>query len=309
MANEYIRDPARSAIAISYAPQNHIADKVLPRKPIGQQAFTYYTFDLGEGFRVPDTLVGPRGEPAELEMHGVSTPAKTSDQALKSRIPQRIIDEAPPGIDPIDSHTKHITEALSRRREQRVSALVFAAGTYPSGNKVQLSGTGQWSDKTNSDPIFALLGYLDAMIIRANTLVLGMAVATALTTHPKVLSGYFRNGASGGVVPMAYLQEALRIENIYVGETRVNTAKPGQTPTIAGAWGKHAALLYLDPNAQVEMEVATFGMTAESTPRTVLTRQDPTIGAFGGTEVRVVEAISELVCASNLGYFVQDAVA
>ncbi|MDF5968632.1 hypothetical protein P4117_06670 [Pseudomonas aeruginosa] len=48
------------------------------------------------------------------------------------------------------------------------------------------------------------------------------------------------NGTLGdeGMVPMAFLQELLELEAIYVGEARLNIARPGQNPSLIRAWGR-----------------------------------------------------------------------
>lgn len=308
MANEMIRDPARTAIAISYRNPRHIAAAVLPRKRVASEDFSFYKFDLGEAYQVPDTKVGPRGVPAELEMHGTLTAARAVDHGLKAKVPQREIDRAPEGVDVVDSYTMHLTDAIDRRYEVTAAGLIFLAATYATGFKAQLTSTGQWSH-ADSDPVLAILNAMDAGIMGYNHLVLGAPVATRLRTHPKILKGY--NGADGGAAPLAYLADLIGIpaENIHVGQTMVNTAKKGQTVSLAKAWGKHAALLYIDPLAEVEMNVATFGMTAVAVDRDTFSAYDKDIGAYGGQEIRVAETRLELVCANNLGYFFEDAVA
>ncbi|MEM5618478.1 hypothetical protein AAHB60_14900 [Pseudomonas aeruginosa] len=71
---------------------------------------------------------------------------------------------------------------------------------------------------------------LDSVILRPNIGVLGRRTATILRRHPKIVKAY--NGSLGdeGMVPMAFLQELLELDAIYVGEARLNIARPGTEP-------------------------------------------------------------------------------
>ncbi|MBN0098777.1 phage capsid protein, partial [Pseudomonas aeruginosa] len=120
----------------------------------------------------------------------------------------------------------------------RTSKLVFNPNSYAAGNKRTLSGTDQWSDPA-SNPLPEITDALDSVILRPNIGVLGRRTATILRRHPKIVKAY--NGTLGdeGMVPMAFLQELLELEAIYVGEARLNIARPGQNPSLIRAWGPH----------------------------------------------------------------------
>ncbi|MDF5840584.1 hypothetical protein P4053_00025 [Pseudomonas aeruginosa] len=72
------------------------------------------------------------------------------------------------------------------------------------------------------------------------------------------------NGTLGdeGMVPMAFLQELLELEAIYVGEARLNIARPGQNPSLIRAWGPHASFIYRDRLADTR-NGTTFGLTGQ----------------------------------------------
>ncbi|MBN0105652.1 phage capsid protein, partial [Pseudomonas aeruginosa] len=128
------------------------------------------------------------------------------------------------------------TNLILLDREARTSKLVFNPNSYAAGNKRTLSGTDQWSDPA-SNPLPEITDALDSVILRPNIGVLGRRTATILRRHPKIVKAY--NGTLGdeGMVPMAFLQELLELEAIYVGEARLNIARPGQNPSLIWAWG------------------------------------------------------------------------
>jgi hypothetical protein len=149
---------------------------------------------------------------------------------------------------------------------------------------------------------------LDSVLMRPNVMVLGRAVYTKLMQHPKLVKAFFGNSGDSGKVSKQFLAELFEMDEVIVGEGWYNSAKPGQTATMARLWGKHAALLVRDKQVSPEGGV-TFGYTAEWGNRVGGRREDPDIGLRGGVRVRVGESVKELIVANDLGYFFQNAVA
>jgi hypothetical protein len=54
---------------------------------------------------------------------------------------------------------------------------------------------------------------------------------------------------------------------------------------------------------------ATFGFTAQWGSKVAGSIEDKDIGMRGGARVRVGESVAEVLCANDLGYFFQNAVA
>ncbi|MGH2845433.1 MAG: phage capsid protein, partial [Thermoleophilaceae bacterium] len=69
--------PYLTAIAIAYRNPVLIADEVLPRVPVGVQDFKYLKHNLADGFTIPDTKVGRRAKPNEVEFQATETSAST----------------------------------------------------------------------------------------------------------------------------------------------------------------------------------------------------------------------------------------
>lgn len=308
--------PSMCAVAVMYPQGRRIADDVLPYVDVDGASFSYLKYGQADSFQAPDTRVGRLSAPIQLLFSTTEVSDMVNDEALDVPVPQRDINawndahqagrtQAP---NPLDSATELGMDAFLNRREVRAANLVFNANSYGAGNKVTLSGTGQWSDYTNSDPLPAIKGYFDSMLVRPNIGVLGRLVATKLCNHPKVAAAVYKNGTTAGSVSIRALADQLELDEIYVGEGFVNTAAPGLAPVMSRVWGKHAAFMYRDRTATAKGKV-TFGFTARWRQRMAGTIADPDIGALGGVRARVVEHVKELVTANDLGWFVQNAIA
>lgn len=301
-----------TAVALSYRNPDMIADQVLPRVE-ASDSFYYYKHNRDEAFTIPDTKMGRKSEANEVEFSATRVDSSTEDYGLKDAIPasdERKAQGSP--IDPMATATERLTGLITLDRERRVAGMVFNAGNYATANKLTLSGTAQWSDYANSDPLTDILTALDAMIMRANALTLGQAVWSKLRMHPKIVEAVKGTGAgldAQGMISRQQFVDLLEIKNLYVGQAFVNASKKGATTVLARTWGKHAALLYQEPVSAPET-ATTFGFTAESGGG-LRTRDwfDPKIGTDGATVVQVVDTVREVICADDLGYLFTNAVA
>ena len=317
----FVVQPQLTAVTLAYRNQQYIADAVLPRVPVLSQQFKWSQFALADGFTIQDTRVGRKSAPNEIDWLATEQTSSTIDYGLDDRIAGMDIESANAaasvtGVKPLDPRmrsTELLSELVALDREQRVANLLFALGTYPAANRTTLSGTSQWSDRANSDPITALLNALDIPVYRPNVLVLGQAVWTQLRMHPRVAAAVYAGGgnagAGGSPVSRQALAEVLEIEEVVVGQGWVNSAKLGQTPSMGRLWGKHAALIYRAPVIAGTENSMTFGFTAQWGTRIAGTiGNDTSIGLRGGERVRVGESVREVIAANDVAYFFQNAV-
>lgn len=300
--------PTYTAIAIAYKNAKLIADSVLPRIPIGTQEFRYLKHALAESFTLPDTKVGRKGQPTRIDFSAIEVADKTEDFGLEDAVPQSDIETAPDNFDPLGRATEGLTDLILLNREKRAADLVFTLGNYPTTNRRTLSGTSQWSDFTNSQPISDILDALDSVVVRPNVLVLGQATWNKLSQHPKIVEAVFGTGAKTGIVKREAVADLFELDEILVGQGWVNTAKKGQAASLARVWGKHA-LLFNRNNLADNNRGVTFGYTAEFGNRIAGAYEDKNVGLRGGQVIRVGESVKELIAANDLAYFFQNAVA
>lgn len=316
----FVVQPRLTAISLAYRNARFIADAVLPRIIVASQQFKWSKYTLADGFTIPDTRVGRKSKPNEIDWTATEQNDATSDYALDDTIPYADVEsakaaQAAQGVMPIDPEARSTTllsDLVGLDRESRVATQVFTLANYPVANRTTLVGAAQWSDIT-SDPLRAIALALDIPVIRPNRAVFGQATWTQLRIHPKITAAVYPGGgnATGGstAVSRQALADLLELDEIEVGPAWANSAKPGQTPTLARLWGKHALFYYQAPNVQTTDDV-TFGYTAQWGSRISGTVQnDPNIGMRGGTRVRVGESVKEVIAANDAAYFFQNAVA
>lgn len=303
----------QTGIALAYKNKSLISDLVLPRISVATKEFKYQQYDKKDRFTVPDTLVGRKGVPNELEFGATELAAFTEDYGLDAVIPNDDIIQAANGgtnYNPVNHHTEVLTDLILLDREVRTANLVFSTSSYNTGFKVNVGSTptAQWSDYTNSTPRDQILAALDEPIMRPNVFVLSQTVWRILRQHPQIVSSILGNDGKQGTITVQQLADLLEVEEVLVGQGRVNTARPGQAANFVRVWGNHAALLYRNKMANTQSG-ATFGFTAQYQGRIAGNMPEPKVGLRGAVRVRVGESVKELVIAKDLGYFFENAIA
>ncbi|MBR0962243.1 capsid protein [Bradyrhizobium japonicum] len=318
----FVVDPVLTAIAIGYRnpAQTLIADLVLPRVPVGGEKFKWTLYNLAEAFNVPDARVGRRGRVQQLEFGGTEQNDAVDDYGLDAPIPNSDIDSAAnarahglSAYDPEAHSTQMLTDTINNIREVRVAGIVQNAANYNGARQITLSGTSQLSDYTNSDPLGVIkTGCESTLVYPPNIMVMGRAVWSKLSSHPKVVNAVKGNLTNSGMVTRQQFAELFSdqgITQVLVGDAYYNTAKPGQAASLARAWGKHISLIYVNPIAQPEAGGITFGLTATYGTKIAGRIEDKDIGLQGGVRIRSGERLKEIVVAQDVGYFIQNAVA
>lgn len=309
--------PSLSAIAVAYPQGELIADKVLPRVGVDTELFRYAKYGKGDAFRTPETLVGRKSAPNQLDWSSTEQTASTQDHGLDAPIPNKDIEAyqrakaAGAGyvstVDPESRYAKLLTGAVLNRREKRTADLVFGAANYAVGNKVTLSGISQWSDYTNSDPIGAIEDALNTMVVRPNYATFGQIAWSKTRRNPGVIQRLYGSASTRGSARIQDFAEELGLREIFVGSAFLDTSAPGQTANLQRAWGPHASFFYRSEQVEMEGQI-NFGFTAQWGDRIAGVIEDPDVGLRGGKRVRSGESVVELVTAPDLGYLFSNVV-
>lgn len=317
MANRpFTVDPVLTGIAIGYRnpAQALIADDVLPRMPVGGEKFSWTEYPLAESFSVPDTRVGRLGRVNRVEFTGKEQSSAVEDFGLEDVIPRSDITEAANmrarglgNFDPELRAAEGLTDLVALDREVRVATMVQDPANYAAGRKIALTGTDQLDDYEHSDPIEVIKAALDGTLIyRPNTIAMGSAVWSKLSSHPVLVNAIRGNLTNKGIISRAEFAALFEVQRVLVGEGYINVARKGQAANLQRVWGKSIQCLYLDPNPRDGS--ITWGLTATYGGKVGMRQEDADVGLHGGVAVRVGERVKELLVAKDVGYQIQDAV-
>lgn len=283
---------------------------VMPIVKVNKRSDVYYRYGKDELYRIPDDKIGPKDYANEVDYGTDTDNYSVKDHALEGWVAQADIDNADNPLDPMADETELIARLLGIAQEKRVADIAFSAANYPTGNKVTLSGTSQWGGSAD-DPINDIMTGLDTAFVRPNTIVFGTDSWRVFRTRPEVLdavkSSSRYQGSPGGLATNDEVAALFEVDKILVGRGRINTAKEGQTGSYARLWGKHCALLHIVEKPTVHS--VTFGATFVEMLMETVRGFDSRKGVKGSHFIKTSWNSDEKVIASDLGYFIENAVA
>lgn len=267
VANLY-RDPLLTNVSVKYTNSAFIADVVAPVIEVPTRTGYYGVYNK-DNLRAPanDRRTGLAESPiVEYELTQTSYGPLT-ERSLKQFVTQDEIDHARASggiFDPLQDAAENVTEKLLLRRELDLAADMANSSIVT--QNTTLSGTGQWSDYTTpSDPLVAIQSYISIMqkagAIVPNTLVMGQQVWDQLKNHPKVIDR-LKYTTSSANAPDIFAR-LVGLERCIVGTSIYNSAAEGITDSLGYIWGKHAWLMYINPNPGVKRVSAFYHLTLQ----------------------------------------------
>jgi len=262
-------DPVLSTVARGYRNDSFVGMALFPPVVVGARGGTIITFDKS-AWRQYNLARSPGSNISRINVGFSGGKFSLTQQALEGVLPVEIDEEANvvPGIDMSSTTVLTTKDIIDLRLEIEQATLATTAANYPVGNKVTLSGTSQWSDYTNSDPI----GDVDAAIeaIRAttgqrpNTVVVGPKVWKILKRHPKLVDAAILNGVisivGGNSQPRLTKEQMAAIfdvETFLVGDA---IALDG-SDTNVDVWGKNVVVAYTRTATLAARGTPSYGYT------------------------------------------------
>jgi len=299
-------DRPLSNFAVEYKNGAFIADQVVPVVGVVNKSDKFLTYTQKDRFTLPITIRGPKAEANEIDWTASSSIYTCIDRALREFLPDALVANSDPGVDPRRRTVEMLADLLMLDTERTVAALVTTWANYAgSGLRVQLSGGDRWDVAATSDPLGCIETGRAACFVPPNVCIMGPEVWAQLKQHPQILdrvSGGASN-ASPARVTMELVAELFEVDRVLVGRAKYNSANAGQTASFSYCWGKDVVLAYVAPSPSLQDVSAwkTFRWSQMSTGvgYQVRTYRDEAKG--GGGEYIEVETsdISQAVCTDT----------
>lgn len=241
-------DVVLTNISVGYPNNAFIADQIAKPVRVARQTDKYYVHGR-EGWAVEpgSDLRAPATRAQEIPGLTVSTDSFfCQEHALEIRVADEEREMVDNPLNPDREGTELITDKLLLQRELIVQALATTAANYAAGYSTTLSGTSQWSDFTNSNPItawrVAQRQIHSGLFVEPNTHVIPYQVMSYLEDHPKIIERIQYTQAA--ILTPEIIARVLGIGNVVVPGAGYNSARMGQTATLAYIWGKDVLSFY-----------------------------------------------------------------
>lgn len=261
---------ASTAISIWYRQRKMLAEEIFPRVPGPDLEGKYFRFSK-QGFRT-QVVTGapgsfPRSFTLDLNSFGYF---KCQPNTLSIELPDMVRNHAddPAALDLI--HQDSLLGIMNLVKEQEAISLISTANLPQNAT---LSGTTQWSDYTNSDPITEIRKQARTIqqaigVDKAQMRLLVTALCfDTLVRHPAVREDIkYVTNLLDSPVDENNLAKACGIEKVLVAENLQLSNNEGQPDSLGYTW-PNAALLFYHTGAAARL-TPNFGYTFISQPDT-----------------------------------------
>lgn len=302
-------------VSVHYRNESYVAQRLLPVLPVPSIAGEYVKYRKEDAFTIPDHRRGPKSQAREVDWASENEKYKLDPYALKDFVADR--DQNTGKADGMDLEidtTDFLTNLLMLGREKRLANIL--TDTSVMTNNTTLSGTSQFSDYVNSDPLPALTACRDACFVKPNTMVISEDVWAKLQFHPRIVKAIHPLGDGSGIVDLFQFGSLLNIANVYVPNGKHNIAARGKPGVYRNIWGKDIVMAYVSPAETKKAVTLGWDFTLSHGPLEdgeemtfrVRTWRDESTGG-GGTWVEAdYEAEAAIVCP-DVGFLIKNAVA
>ena len=234
-----------TAIALAVRPRGFIADLVLPRVSVGAEDFKYAKGRPQETHTIPDTRVGRRSRPNQVEFGADLVSASTQDHALDDPVPIKDIEKARAQMSSWDhaggSLHQHGGAVVAGARTARVEPgddggrPMRRRNAHDAGRK-PASGATRTAIRSRRWPKRWTRAWCGP-----NIMVIGQEAWTGLRRHPKIVEATKMTGAGSEAAGMATkraVAELFEIDEVIVGQAFYSSAKKGPGRGLCAALGQ-----------------------------------------------------------------------
>ena len=257
---------ALSNVAVMWRNREYVADKVMPVIPVPKRSDVYFTWNPETMFQVADVAIaGNRGRPGEITYGLSNTTYTVADFGLMDFVSYDEIANADAPLAPQQSSVEITTNFILLAREIRAANATFSTGNFPGGQNSSLTGSSKWDQFATSDPVNDIETAIEQCLVRPNALVIGAQAWIKLRQHPKLTQFIVARATAGGKdtpmrVTAQMVAEAFELDEVIIGRAKYISTAEGLTKTYSYVWGKHAALIRIEPQPD-RRKTETFAYT------------------------------------------------
>lgn len=252
-------DRVLTQISIGWPNKGLVGERLFPAVPVNNQSDKYYTFGR-EGWLPEDDVRAPGAEAREITGATVSTDTYYCvEHSLSIAVTDEERKNADSPLSPDRDGTEIVTSKIMLGRERAIQTLVTTSGNYATGHSTTLSGTSQWNDYVNSDPIGNLRTGKRAVhgkiFLEPNVLLVPYNTMSILEDHPDFLERI--KYSERAIFSPELLAAILGFGSVIVPGVGINTAPLGQAESLAYLWGNDVLMAYVP--ARPGMKIPAFG--------------------------------------------------
>lgn len=301
-SNKRVVDPVLTEIVRGYSNEEFVAEAIFPEVPVPKEAGQIPEFGK-EAFRINNTERGMRAKSNRISPEGITKiPFQTTEHDLEYPVDYREDEESMWNEQEYGAYVAQT--GIELRREKMAADLATNPSNYPTGNKLTLSGTSQFTH-ASSDPLGVVEDGKEAVrgkiIKRPNIIVVGAATHSALKKHAQ-FKDYIKYTRTP-ITTEELLAEFFEVDRYVVGRAAyVNNAN-----TPVDVWGDFMIMAYVPrarSNVPRNMYEPSFGYTLRRNNFPEADMYEENGGKI--SLVRSTDNYEVKIVGSDAGYLVSD---
>ena len=296
-------------ISNKIVPDGSIAEQILPLINVVQSSGLLGGYGTSH-LRIETSLTTGKNKVPRIDTRSYTTTAySVDDHGLSDIITKRDYANVEA---PFDAENDTIVEIVTKLQLEKEKGLADTlTSTAIITQNTTLSGTSQFSDYTNSDPLgkfsTARAAIYNATGSVPNKAIMSWAVYDKIRYHPSLLVNLGYNYDRPGGLSVQELARALDVQEILVGKAVYESAKEGQSSSIAPVWGKHIVFAVAPAVATRTQTSLGYRIQLFGAPRKVY--KNAVTNPPESTEIIVMDSYQQLISKATAAYLIKDAIA
>lgn len=305
-----IVDKLLTNVSSAYIPSGYVSEVLLPKISVKQS-----TGKLGkysdQHLRIENTIMGGRGMARRVEsIVRSSTTYDVERHGLEGVVTEDDKNNVEKPFDAERDEVIGLSTMLWLAKEKSLADSLTDTAILTQNDT--LSGTSQYNDYANSDPIddfkTARQTVYSSVGMAPDTAIMSWEVFNTLAYHPGILEalGFTQNRA--GQLSEPELAKAMGVKRLLIGQAQYNSATEGQSDSRAAVWGKHIVFAVAPSRAEVyQTSLGYYVVLSSVKPRQV--SKYAINNPPRATGIIVEDAYDMLLSNVNAGYLIKDAIA
>ncbi len=304
-------DKLLTGISSALVPQGFLCEQILPEITSPQYSGLLGKYGTGH-LRIENSVKGGRGKYRQIETRVYSTTGFVIEgHGLEGMVTKEDYANV---VDPFDAErdeTMGLSTSLWLEKEKALADTLTSTSIIT--QNTTLVGTAQFNDYANSDPLGVINAGLNAILDNSGTdenmtLIMDKRVKRILRFHPQLLDQLgFKWDRPGGLKDNEFA-EAFGVDQVLFGSARYETAKEGQTSSLAAVWGKDIVLAICPPKAAILQKSAGY-LVRPTGGQPRKTYKESNFNPPGSTSILVEDEYDMLISDVTCAYVIKAATA
>ncbi len=305
-----IVDKLLTGVSSAYVPQGFICEQVLPTIQYKQYSGLLGKYGTNH-LRIENSVKGGRGKYRQVETRSYTTTSFLIEgHGLEDLVSKEDYANVEEPFDAERDGTMALATMLWLEKEKTLADSLLSTSIMT--QNTTLSGTGQFNDYANSDPIGVFTTGKNAIIDGcgqpANLAIMDLKVFNVMRYHPALLDAQGFKWDRPGGLQEAEMAKALGVDQVLFGSARYESAVEGQTSSLAAVWGKGIVFAVAPSKAEImQKSVGYLVRPTGSQPRKVYKQAN--FNPPGSTALLCEDEYDMLLSDVLCGYLVANAIA